>query len=62
MNNKEDIITINSKGKMHGYQERYCHNIGELKEGLYLRCNAKNDLAIGYCENHLSEEIFFFID
>lgn len=44
---KEDIITKNSKGKWHGYQERY-----DTDGKLWLRATIKNNFDCGYLEYH----------
>ena len=43
----KDIEPRNTKGEVHGYQERYHNN------KLYVRCNYKNGLGVGYYEWHL---------
>ena len=47
MNEKKDIITKNSNGEYHGYQEYYI-----LLNNLRVRCMAKNGQLIGYVEWH----------
>ena len=47
MNEKKDIITKNSNGEYHGYQEYYI-----VLNNLRVRCMAKNGLPVGYTEWH----------
>jgi len=57
MNEKKDIITKNSNGEYHGYQEYYI-----LLNNLRVRCMAKNGVPVGYTEWHVNTKITnFFI-
>ena len=51
----KDIITTNSKGQYHGYQEYF--DSGKLG----YRINIKNDNMIGYSENHRIKKTYFYI-
>jgi len=58
MKEHKEIITKNSKGQYHGYQEVYrsiSQNIIDI------RCMCKNNLYIGYFEWHPSKETRFHI-
>ena len=50
-----DIITQNSKGQHHGYQEFYYYN------ELGYRANYKNNMKIGYEEYHRTNKTTFYI-
>ena len=49
-----DIITQNSKGQYHGYQEWYGHT-------LYYRGNIKHNESIGYTEYNRAKKTNFYI-
>ena len=52
----KDIKTRNTKGQLHGYQLVF-HNNG----GIWLRCNYKHGLELGYEELHKFNETNFYI-
>ena len=50
----KDIITQNSKGQYHGYQEWYGYK-------LYYRGNIKHNESIGYTEYNRAKQTNFYI-
>ncbi len=51
----KDIMTKNSKGGLHGYQEYY------YKNGLLSRFNCKNSVVVNYTESHGSKITRYYI-
>jgi hypothetical protein len=52
-NMKKEIISKNSKGQYHGYQELY----GGATDKVYYRTMYKNDIQYGYTEYHANNLI-----
>lgn len=48
----KDIKNVNDKGQLHGYQERYTNYYECEQYKLWYRANFKNNILIGYYENH----------
>ena len=51
-----DIENYNSKGELHGYQERYGYD-----DDIFVRGHSKNDKDIGYNEWHMNKQTAYYI-